>query len=135
MPVRRVVNLDGLAETWEAIYELRKRAASGHSLLVSTVPGLPQVLGNIKNVAANAAVLKPLVQMMGEQGIINTPSLELLDPVCQKFLQLANYPKEDDVVALAHQDAWGLKRCLTLCRRKFIKAEVPKDLLSPSCIC
>ena len=125
--VTKVVKLDGLAKVWESDFSLRQRASKGRSLMISTIPGISQVLGNVKNVAANVATLKPLVGMMSAQGIVDTPSVDMLAPVCAEFLELANYPNKDDLQTIAHQDAWGIKRCLTLCRRKWSKTETPKD--------
>ena len=122
-----MVDFSGVPEAWDGEPLLRRRAAKGQSLMVSTVRDVPQVLGNIKNVAANYDVLAPLVTKMAVAGVIETPSLEVLTPLVIEFYSLAGYPDPVGVHALAHQDAWGLKRCLTLLRRKWSRGEVPKD--------
>ena len=119
--------LAALPELWEQNRDLRRRVARGYCMMVSTTKGVVQVLGNVKNVSANVDVLKPLVEIMAENGMVDTPAVEDLSDVCEAFLKLANYPDLNNVATAAHQDAWGMKRCLTLCRRKWSKSETPKD--------
>ena len=126
--------LKGLPEVWEVDRDLRRRVSRGYCMMVSTTKGVVQVLGNVKNVSANAEVLLPVVEIMARNGVLETPSVEDLSDVCEAFLTLANYPDMPNVATAAHQDAWGIKRCLTLCRRKWSKSEKPKDWSSYKCM-
>ena len=123
----RMPDFSKIAEEWDAQPLLRRRAAKGKALLVSTLKDVPQVLGNIKNMAENSDVLKPIVLRMSAEGILDTPSVETLTAVVLEFYSLAGYPDPLGAHALAHQDAWGMKRCLTLLRRKWSRQEIPKD--------
>ena len=116
-----------LPEQWDAVPNLRRRAAKGRSLLVSAVKDMNQILGNIKNVAENSDVLRPIVETMTSAGNLETPSIEVLSPLILEFYGLASHPSPEQAAALAHQDAWGVKRCLTLLRRKWSRQEMPKD--------
>ena len=122
-----MLDFSNIAEEWEAQAPLRRRASKGKSLMVSTVKEVPQVLGNTKNVAENSDVLMPLIKRMAAAGILETPSVETLSPMVLEFYALAGYPDPAGAPALAHQDAWGIKRCLTLVRRKWSRQEMPKD--------
>ena len=102
--------------------------------MVSAVKGVSHVLGNIKNAAENRDVLLPLVRCMAQMGRVDTPSIEVLSPLVIEFYSLAGYPDPAGLEAVAHQDAWGIKRCLTLLRRKWSRNEVPKELRIESCV-
>ncbi|CAE7808331.1 unnamed protein product [Symbiodinium microadriaticum] len=95
--------------------------------MVSTVKDVSQVLGNIKNVAENYDVLFPLVQRMSACGRVDTPAVDDITPLVVEFYSETGFPDTANLEALAHQDAWGIKRCLTLVRRKWSRAETPKD--------
>ena len=122
-----MVDFSKISEEWEAQATLRRRASKGKSLMVSTLRDVPQVLGNIKNVAENHEVLLPLVKRMSAAGALDTPAVETLAGFVLEFYSLAGYPDPVRAHALAHQDAWGIKRCLTLLRRKWSRQEMPKD--------
>ena len=126
--------LKGLPELWDDDRCLRRRVGKGYCMMVSTTKGVRQVLGNLKNVSANADVLEPVVKLMAANGVVDTPPVEDLSDVCEAFLRLANYPDEANITTAAHQDAWGIKRCLTLCRRKWSKPETPKDWCNHKCM-
>ena len=84
-----MLDFSNIAEEWEAQAPLRRRASKGKSLMVSTVKDVPQVLGNIKNVAENSDVLMPLIKRMAAAGILETPSVETLGPMVLEFYALA----------------------------------------------
>ena len=123
-----MVNFSRVPQQWDDEAILRRRASKGRTLMVSAVKGVSHVLGNIKNVAENQNVLLPLVTCMSQWGRVDTPSIEVLTPLVIEFYSLAGYPDPTGLEAVAHQDAWGIKRCLTLLRRKWSRAETPKDL-------
>ena len=122
-----MVNFSKIPEQWDAVPSLRRRAAKGRSLLVSATTGIKQILGNVKNIAENYEVLKPIVETMTNVGNIETPGIDTLSPLLLEFYGLASYPSPEEAAGLAHQDAWGVKRCLTLLRRKWARQEIPKD--------
>lgn len=124
----RMVNFSRVPQEWDDVAALRRRASKGRTLMVSATKGISHVLGNIKNVAENRDVLLPLVRCMCSAGRVDTPSLELLTPLVIEFYSLAGYPDPSELEAVAHQDAWGIKRCLTLLRRKWSRSETPKDV-------
>ncbi|CAE7847204.1 unnamed protein product [Symbiodinium necroappetens] len=75
-----------------------------------------QILGNIKNVAENSDVLRPIVETMTSAGNLETPSIEVLSPLILEFYGLASHPSPEQAAALAHQDAWGDARAAELVR-------------------
>ena len=122
-----MVDFSKVPKEWESNATLRKRAMKGRRLMVSTVKDVSQVLGNIKNVAENYDVLFPLVQRMSACGRVDTPAVDDITPLVVEFYSETGFPDTANLEALAHQDAWGIKRCLTLVRRKWSRAETPKD--------
>ena len=125
-----MVDFSKIPQTWDDISALRRRAQKGRSMMVSTTQGISQVLGNIKNVSENHEILRPLVLEMSKNGVVETPPVEKLSQLVVEFYSLAGYPDPGNIEALAHQDAWGIKRCLSLVRRKWSRAETPKDFKS-----
>ncbi|CAE7197320.1 hypothetical protein AK812_SmicGene350 [Symbiodinium microadriaticum] len=118
-----MVNFSRVPQQWDDVAALRRRASRGRTLMVSAVKGVSHVLGNIKNAAENRDVLLPLVRCMAQMGRVDTPSIEVLSPLVIEFYSLAGYPDPAGLEAVAHQDAWGIKRCLTLLRRKWSRNE------------
>ena len=104
--------LKGLPEVWDDDRCLRRHVGKGYCMMVSTTKGVRQVFGNLKNVSAKADVLEPVVKLMAANGVADTPPVEDLSDVCEAFLRLANYPDEANITTAAHQDTWGIKRCL-----------------------
>ena len=130
MVAKRVADLTMLAEKLEAIRCLRNQAAKGRCLMKSTVQGCLQCLGNLKDCSENYLVLKIVLDLMLCSCTIDSPSVDLVIPCCTTFLELANYPDKDMIAAMAVRDAWGIKRCLTTLRRKWVRHEVPKDSIA-----
>lgn len=125
-----MVDFSKVPKQWDSIATLRKRAIKGRRLMVSTVKDVSQVLGNIKNVAENFEVLLPLVECMSKCGRVDSPSVDDITPLVVEFYSEAGFPDTANLEALAHQDSWGIKRCLTLLRRKWSRGESPKDCSS-----
>ena len=128
--VTPIVNFSSLPDTWENMPGLRRRVVKGRPLLVSTTPGCKQVLGNVKNLAANYEVLKPVLQCMAKSGVVDTPSVDVMGPLVLELFGNAGYPNPGAAEDMAHQEAWAIKRCLTLARRKWSRPggpEIPKD--------
>ena len=125
--VRRAASLATVPMEWESHPILRTRAKQGMSLMTSTSPGIVHCLGSLKDCSENHAVLMPVLQGLLAAVTLDTPSVDLLGAKCKTFLQLAAYPDMSAVSAIAHRDAWSLKRCLTTLKRKWSRQEVPKD--------
>ena len=125
--VRRVANLATVAMEWEEHPGLRVRAKQGMSLMTATAAGMNHCLGSLKDCAENHAVLMPVLEGLLAAYTLDTPSVDLLGAKCKLFLQLAAYPDASAMSAVAHRDAWSLKRCLTTLKRKWSRQETPKD--------
>lgn len=121
-----MVDFSKVPQAWDDIATLRRRAQKGRSLMVSTTRGVNQVLGNIKNVAENHEILRPLVACMSKCGVVDTPPVEKLSELVAEFYGLAGFPEPAGIEALAHQDAWGIKRCLSLLRRNGLGRRHPR---------
>ena len=124
---KRKVDLTSLPGKWEDLRELRSQVAGGRSLMVSSTVQTTCCLGNLKDCAANHAAIREVLNCMVVACTTRTPGIDLLSTACQSFLQLAHYPDETTLNAIGHRDAWGLKRCLSTLRRKWVRAERPKD--------
>lgn len=125
-----MVNFSKVPGAWEDNAAVRRRVVKGKRLMLSTTPGIPQVLGNVKNLAANYDILKPILECMVKCGVVSTPSLETLSPLILELFGNAGYPNPAGAEDMAHQEAWGIKRCLNLARRKWSRPggpEIPKE--------
>ncbi|CAE7840759.1 unnamed protein product [Symbiodinium sp. CCMP2592] len=128
--VKRVADLTTFAEKLEAIRCLRSQAAKGQCLMKSTVMGCLQCLGNLKDCSENHLVLRTVLDLMRCSRTIDSPSVDVIIPCCTTFFELSNYPDKDMIPAMAVRDAWGIKRSLTTLRRKWVRAEKPKDSIA-----
>lgn len=125
-----MVNFSSVPDAWENTPCLRRRVVKGKRLMLSTTPEISQVLGNVKNLAANNEVLKPVLACMVKCGVVKTPSVEVLAPLVLDLFGNAGYPNTAAAEDMAHQEAWGIKRCLNFARRKWSRPggpEIPKD--------
>ena len=125
--VKRVACLQTLAKDWEECFRLRTQVAQGKSLMLSTSVGSTSCLGNLKDCAENYEPLKATLGKMLISRTLDTPPIDNISVACREFLAMAHYPDSDGVPAIAHRDAWSLKRCLSTLRRKWSRQEVPKD--------
>lgn len=111
---------------WEAQRDLRQRCANGGALMVNP-RGQGGVLGNLASAKANVAVLSAITGRMAAHGILKAAPVDVYSNMVLDFYVAANYPKMSLAPSLAHQDAWGIKRCLSFLRRKWMRNEVCRD--------
>ena len=122
--------LDGVYEVWEENRVLRQRARSGRSIMVGVrrKSDLQEVcLGTLKCASLKAFMCQGIVSRMAESGILKNPPLGRLYSELVKFQQQNGSEVGHSLLALAHVDAWGLKRVLTILRRKWARGEQPRD--------
>ena len=98
-----MVNFSKIPEQWDAVPSLRRRAAKGRSLLVSATTGIKQILGNVKNIAENYEVLKPIVETMTNVGNIETPASTLFRLCSWSFMVWLAIPRQ------RKRPAWRIK--------------------------
>lgn len=121
--------LPSLPALWESQRALRQRSISGKPLvtgIMSRRHGVEVCVGSMACVKLNHEVLKPITSAMAESACLQTPGLELLFHEVLAFHVSAGYPDEKQMAAVAHADAWGLKRMLNFLRRKWYKEETPR---------
>ncbi|CAJ1397021.1 unnamed protein product [Effrenium voratum] len=124
--------LPSLPALWESQRALRQRSISGKPLvtgIMSRRHGVEVCVGSMACVKLNHEVLKPITSAMAESACLQTPGLELLFHEVLAFHVSAGYPDEKQMAAVAHADAWGLKRMLNFLRRKWYKEETPRDAM------
>ena len=124
---KKHADLKNLPQKWENVRELRGQVADGRSLMLSTVAHTNSCMGNLRDCSANYYALLEVLNCMVLSCTIRTPKVDVLGVACTEFLQLARYPDASTLVAIAHRDAWGIKRCLSTLKRKWMRNEVPKD--------
>ena len=122
--------LQGVWEDWELLRPLRQRAAVGRSLLVGVrrkTDSAEVVVGTLKCAQLNCEMVRRLTLRMAKHGVIKNPPLGRLYHEFVSFHQQNGPLTGDDVLVASHADAWGLKRILTLMRRKWSRDEMPRD--------
>ncbi|CAE7621699.1 unnamed protein product [Symbiodinium sp. CCMP2592] len=123
---KRVADLTDLPAQWESIRKLRAQAARGYSLFASTIQGQRGCLGSLKDCGANHEALKVILVLMVKSRTVETPAVDDLSEKVRAFFEEVNYPDKNSLAAVAHQDAWSAKRCLTTLKRKWIRHEDEK---------
>ena len=124
---KRPVDLKELPTAWEGIRSIRNQIQGGRSLMVSTVAGMAGVLGNLKDCSENSECLMAILERMKASLTCDTPGVDILSVACRVALELCRYDDQEGLAAVAHRDAWGMKRCLSTLRRKWARNETPKD--------
>ena len=121
--------LMGVDQVWEGQRDLRSRCAQGGCLMLNPT-GTGPVLASLKSIKANVEILAVITQRMAQHGRIASAGVDALSSVVLDFYVAANFPMDALAPSLAHQDAWGIKRCLTFLRRKWGRREVARDTFS-----
>ena len=122
--------LQGVWEDWESIRALRQRAAVGRSLMLGVrrkTDSAEVCVGTLKCAQLNCELVRMLSRRMAKHGVIKNPRLGRLYHEFVSFHQQNGPLVGDAVLVASHADAWGLKRLLTLMRRKFARDEYPRD--------
>ena len=120
----------GFYQNWETLRSLQQRAIRSRSILLGVhrkVHEAEVVVGSLKCSALNAKLIRMFAERMAKHGVIRNP------PLARLFGQFLSFHWENGLLsgeplnAVAHADAWGLKRLLTCMRRTWSRGESPRE--------
>ena len=121
---------EGLYQQWESLRPLRQRALQGRAIMVGVrrkSDSAEVCVGTLKCAKLNADMVRMVTLCMAKNCKIKNP------PLCRLYAEFVNFHQQNgsltgsDILSVAHSDAWGLKRILTLMRRKWSRVEMPRE--------
>ena len=83
-------------------------------------------VGTLKCAARNSWIVKTVTGRMAKEGVVKCPPLGRLFAEMLSFHQQNGPLTDQNILAVAHSDAWGLKRIMSFCRRKWVRDETPR---------
>ena len=116
---------------WEQRRHFRARSLRGRSLLQGVF--LPSdakkevIVSSLECCQLNAEVLSTVLRLMGDNACIFVPPMPLLSAVTLEFHSHSGFPCADSLASTAYSDSKGLKRMLSLLRRKWRREEYPRE--------
>ena len=121
--------LDGVPRLWDDSPAIRDRIRDGAGLLMRYDPTSRKpekadyVEATIENLKLNAAVLKPVLQVMQEHRL-QLPSVEALNASIETFYMLCKMTKSGDQI---YQECWGIRRMIGKAKKIIYRACPPQD--------
>ena len=119
----------GIYEEWEKEKGLRQLALKGQGIMQGVRRKVDQVevcVGTLRCAARNSFIIKTVTQRMVQHGVVKCPPLGRLFGQMLAFHQQNGPLTDQNILAVAHSDAWGLKRLMSFCRRKWARDETPR---------
>ena len=122
--------MDEVLDSLEKHREFRVRCLEGRNLtvgmLLSTVPPKSVVRGSLDCCKLNVRLIKAFLTPMAKSTCIFNPPIFLVQGAMLEFHGRNGYPNPDGLLAVASEDAKGIKRMLSFLRRKFSREEMPR---------
>lgn len=118
---------DACVAQWAEQAQLRKRAVN-KKILLTDVAGKVQVHPTLSSLRENHNLLKAYTKHMASAGVIHTCIEAVREPITRFYRE--NAPEEnmgDDLRLVAHGSAFMAKRMLCMLKRKWKRAEFPRD--------
>ena len=134
-PEGGLVGCPGLSKIWDGIAGVRERLRAGNSLCMNfdekAKRATNEYVGrSVANIKVNEFVLRPVLQIMHDQGGKSVAIDGLIKEVSSLYLNATKDARAQE----AYQMGWAIRRLCSLTKSMTYKKQIPKDRVAICCL-